>query len=241
MEFVIFGTLIFFASALLQGLSGFGFSILAVPLITLLMPPKTAVPILMLYSIVINLVVLHSARKHIDIRKIWMLLIAGIVGLPFGAHLLVVLDGNVLKIFIGIMILIFGTLLLFGFRKDLKHEKIAMLPIGLISGLLSGSISISGPPIIIFLSNKQVGKQSFRGNLALYFFLLNIFTIPVFFLNGLFTKEVISYSITYLPGLIVGVIVGNLLSHKVQEQHFRKFTLILLLIMGVLAVVSGVK
>ncbi|MDO9576764.1 MAG: sulfite exporter TauE/SafE family protein [Candidatus Cloacimonadales bacterium] len=241
MNFVFAGTVIFLVSALLQGLSGFGFSILAVPLITLFIAPKTAVPILMLYSIIINIVVLYSARKEVDIKKIWILLLAGIIGLPFGARLLVTLDGNILKVGIGILILIFGTLLLLGYRKELKHEKIAMIPIGIISGLLSGSISISGPPIIIFLANKQLGKHSFRGNLALYFFLLNIFTIPVFFLNGLFTKEVISYSITFLPGLIVGVIVGNLLSHKVQEQHFQKFTLALLMIMGVLAIVSGLK
>lgn len=241
MNFILAGTIIFLVSALLQGLSGFGFSILAVPLITLFIAPKTAVPILMLYSIIINLVVLYSARKEIDLKKIWLLLLAGIIGLPFGARLLVSLDGNILKIGIGILILIFGTLLLLGYRKELKHEKIAMIPIGIISGLLSGSISISGPPIIIFLANKQLGKHSFRGNLALYFFLLNIFTIPVFWLNGLFTKEVISHSVTFLPGLLVGVIAGNLLSHKVQEQHFKKFTLILLLIMGVLAIVSGVK
>ena len=241
MNFILAGTIIFLVSALLQGLSGFGFSILAVPLITLFIAPKTAVPILMLYSIIINLGVLYSARKEIDLKKIWLLLLAGIIGLPFGARLLVSLDGNILKIGIGILILIFGTLLLLGYRKKLKHEKIAMIPIGIISGLLSGSISISGPPIIIFLANKQLGKHSFRGNLALYFFLLNIFTIPVFWLNGLFTKEVISHSVTFLPGLIVGVVAGNLLSHKVQEQHFRKFTLILLLIMGVLSIVSGLK
>jgi len=241
MNFIITGTIIFLVSALLQGLSGFGFSILAVPLITLFIAPKTAVPILMIYSIIINIVVLYSARKEIDLKKIWILLLAGIIGLPFGAKLLVTLDGNILKIFIGIMILIFGTLLLLGFRKELKHEKIAMIPIGIISGLLSGSISISGPPIIIFLANKQLGKHSFRGNLALYFFLLNLFTIPVFWLNGLFTNEVINYSFTFFPGLIVGVVLGNLLSHKIPEQYFRKFTLILLLIMGVLAIISGLK
>ncbi len=238
---LIFGLVVFLVSALLQGLSGFGFSILAVPLITLIMPPQTAVPILMLYSIIINLVVFFSTRRSVELKKVWILLIAGIAGLPVGAHLLVVLDGSIIKLFIGGMIIIFGILLLLGYRKDLKHEKIAMLPIGLFSGILSGSISISGPPIIIFLANKQLGKHSFRGNLAIYFLLLNIFTIPVFWLNGLFTSEVMIYSLRFLPGLLIGVILGNLLSHKVQEQHFRKFTLLLLLAMGVLAVISGLK
>jgi hypothetical protein len=139
------------------------------------------------------------------------------------------------------MIIFFGILLLMGYRKQLKHEKLAMLPIGFISGLLSGSISISGPPIIIFLANNDLEKHSFRGNLALYFLILNIFTIPVFWLNGLFTDTVIFFTLRFLPGLLLGVILGNLLYHKVQEKHFRKFTLILLLIMGALAIVSGMK
>ncbi|MCF7792821.1 MAG: sulfite exporter TauE/SafE family protein [Candidatus Cloacimonetes bacterium] len=238
---LIFGIIVFLISGMLQGLSGFGFSILAVPLITLIIPPRTAVPILMLYSIIINLVVLYSTRKSVDLKKIWILLAAGIVGLPFGAHLLVILDSSILKIFIGGVIIVFGLLLLMGYRKTLKHEKITMIPIGIFSGLLSGSISISGPPIIIFLANQDLGKHSFRGNLAIYFFLLNIFTIPVFWLNGLFTEDVMHYSLRFLPGLLVGVILGNLFSHKVQEQHFRKFTLVLLLIMGVLAVISGLR
>lgn len=241
LDILLMGSAIFLISGLLQGLSGFGFSILAIPLITLFIPPKTAVPILMLYSIILNLVVLYSAWRAINLKRIWLLLVAGIAGLPLGAHLLVVLDGNFLKIFIGIMIIFFGILLLMGYRKQLKHEKLAMLPIGFISGLLSGSISISGPPIIIFLANNDLEKHSFRGNLALYFLILNIFTIPVFWLNGLFTDTVIFFTLRFLPGLLLGVILGNLLSHKVQEKHFRKFTLILLLIMGALAIVSGMK
>lgn len=243
MEFniLLFGLVVFLLSGMLQGLSGFGFSILAVPLITLIIPPKTAVPILLLYSIIINLVVLYSTRKSIDLKKIWILLLSGIAGLPFGAYLLIVLDAGILKIFIGGMIIVFGLLLLMGYHREFKHEKIAMIPIGLVSGLLSGSISISGPPIIIFLANKQLGKHSFRGNLAIYFFLLNIFAIPVFYFNHLFTSDVINLSLKFLPGLIVGVILGNLLSHKVQEKYFRNFTLILLLLMGILSVGSGLN
>lgn len=240
-QIIFIGLFIFLFSAALQGLTGFGFSILAVPLITLFISPKTAVPILLIYSMIINIVVLYSARKAIDLKKIWILLAAGIITMPLGAHLLVIMNEDLLKIFIGSMILIFGILLLIGFRKQFANEKIAMLPVGMLSGLLGGSISISGPPIILFLSNQDVDKHTFRGNLAAYFFILNLFTIPVYYLNGLLTKEVWNYSLTFLPGLLVGVIVGNILSHKIKENHFKKLTLILLIIMGLLSIVSGLK
>ncbi|MCD6176901.1 MAG: sulfite exporter TauE/SafE family protein [Candidatus Cloacimonetes bacterium] len=242
MEQLIFiGLFIFLFSATLQGLTGFGFSILAVPLITLFISPKTAVPILLIYSMIINIVVLYSARKAINLKKIWILLFAGIITMPLGTHLLVIMNENLLKIFIGLMIFVFGILLLIGFRRQFKNEKIAMLPVGMLSGLLGGSISISGPPIILFLSNQNVDKHTFRGNLAAYFFILNLFTIPVYYLNGLFTKEVWNYSLNFLPGLLIGVFVGNFLSHKIKEDHFKKLTLILLIIMGLLSIISGLK
>ena len=240
-ELVLIGSIIFFASAMLQGVSGFGFSILAIPLITLFISPKTVVPVLILFSIIINIVVLYSTWKQISLRKIWILLVFAIISMPFGAHLLVILNENTLKIFIGSCIFIFGLLLLLGFKKQFKHEKLAMIPIGLISGLLGGSISISGPPIILFMANKGVEKHVFRGNLAVYFFLLNILTIPVYFLNGLFTKEVLILSTVFSPGLLVGVIAGNLLSHKIKENHFRKLILILLILMGILSLISGFR
>ena len=116
-----------------------------------------------------------------------------------------------------------------------------MLPVGMLSGLLGGSISISGPPIILFLSNQEVDKHTFRGNLATYFFILNLFMIPVYYLNGLLTKEVWNYSLTFLPGLLIGVLVGNILSHKIKDAHFKKLTLILLIIMGLISIISGLN
>lgn len=65
-QIVYFGLFIFFFSAVLQGLTGFGFSILAVP-------------ILLIYSMIINVVVQYSSRKAVDLKKIWILLLAGIV------------------------------------------------------------------------------------------------------------------------------------------------------------------
>ncbi|MBT4333936.1 MAG: sulfite exporter TauE/SafE family protein [Candidatus Cloacimonetes bacterium] len=240
-QLVFIGLFIFLFSAILQGLTGFGFSILAVPLITLFISPKIAVPILLIYSMIINIVVLYSARKSVDVKKIWILLVAGIITMPLGTHLLVIMNENLLKIFIGSMILIFGILLLIGFRKQFKNEKIAMIPVGMLSGILGGSISVSGPPIILFLSNQNVDKNTFRGNLAAYFFILNIFTIPVYYWNGLLTKTVWNYSLTFLPGLLIGVLVGNILSHKITDDHFKKIILILLIFMGALSIISGLK
>jgi len=224
---------------MLQGFTGFGFSILSLPLITLLISPKIAVPVLVLYSIIINIVVFFSARKAFELKRIWILVVCGIIGVPVGTHFLVTLNDNLIKLFIGIFITIFGLLLISGFRRKIKHEKISMIPIGIVSGILSGSVSIGGPPVILFLSNQGVNKQVFRANLAIYFFVLNIFTIPVYIYNGLISEQVLNYSIKFFPALLIGVIIGNLFSKKIKEKHFRKVTLVLLVLMGILSIISS--
>ncbi len=240
-DFLLIVSLIIFISAILQGFTGFGFSILSLPLLTLLFSPKTAVPVLVLYSIVINVAVFLSARKAFDLKRIWVLIVCGIIGVPIGAYFLVTLNDNLIKLFIGIFIVIFGLLLFFGFRRKIKHEKISMIPIGIVSGILSGSVSIGGPPAIIFLSNQGVNKQVFRANLAVYFFVLNIFTIPVYIYHGLISEQVLNYSLSFFPALMIGVIMGNVFSKKIKEKHFRKVTLVLLVLMGILSVASSLK
>ena len=237
-EIIVFGSVVFLASALLQGLSGFGFSILAIPLITIIMSPKTSVPILLLYSIVINVVVLISTKKAIKLKQIWLLLAGAILAIPLGTKLLIILPENLIRIFIGILILFFGFLLLAGMRIKFKRTKLVMLPVGFLSGMLGAAISISGPPLIIYFTNQGTEKQEFRGNLAIYFLLLNLLTIPVYLINGLFTAEVINFALIFSPALIVGVLLGSLLSHKIEENHFRKITLYLLIIMGITTLIS---
>jgi uncharacterized protein len=238
LEFILFGSVVFFTSALLQGLSGFGFSILAIPLISFILIPKTSVPILLIYSIIINITVLASTRKALDLKKIWLLLLGAVIAIPFGTKLLIILPENIIRGFIGILILIFGTVLLSGLRIKFKRSKLIMLPIGFLSGILGASISISGPPIIIYFTSLETEKQEFRGNLAIYFFLLNLFTIPVYFMNGLFTGEVLRNTLIYLPALVAGVLTGNLISSKIKDSHFRLITLYLLLVMGITSIIS---
>ena len=232
------GTIIIAASALLQGLSSFGFSILSLPLLSIYLSPKTVVPMLLFYSIIINLTVIASCWKSFSIRSIIFLLIGAVAGLPIGAHLLMILNDLWLRKGIGVFVVILSLVLLSGKRWKLKRERTSQLFIGFLSGILAGSLGISGPPIILFLSNKGVQKDEFRANLSGYFFLINIFTIPVYILNGLFTKEVFHYTLNWLPALIIGVAAGTFFARKIKPEKFGKLVLILLLLTGLVSLIK---
>jgi len=238
---LILGSIIIFLAAFLQGTTGFGFSLFSIPLLTLFISPKTVIPMILLVSVIINISVLYNSRKSLNFKVILPIFLFGILGVPVGAKLLLILPDYVLKIVIGIFILMFGILFYFNVHFKVKHEKVARVIVGFFSGLLNGSITMSGPPIIIFLANEQKGKMHFRAHLASFFLLLTLFTIPVYIYFGLITKVVVDYALIFSVAVIAGVLGGNILIRRIQEVHFRKLTLIIIILMGVLAVYSGIQ
>ncbi|KAB3526359.1 sulfite exporter TauE/SafE family protein [Alkaliphilus serpentinus] len=236
---IILALLIIFTASTIQGITSFGFSLVALPLLGMLLPLKVVVPVLILFSLLLNCTILYHIRKSINLKQILILTIAGIISTPFGAYILMAAEESTLKIVIGVIIVISALLNLYGFRVKVKNEKVAFFPVGIMSGLLNGSVSLGGPPVVLFLSNQDVDKQRFRANLTTYFLILNVVTIPTYFFSGLITSEVLRYSSYLLPGLIIGTFTGITLGNRVNESLFKKLTLTLILAMGILSIASG--
>ena len=199
---IIFITLmIIFLAGMTQGLAGFGFSLVSVPTLIIFYDSQLLIPILVIHSTVINMMLFMNYRRCVQIRRIWPLMLSGAIGIPFGTYLLIIIEHQTLKLIVGILIMIIGLAYLRNFRKKVNSEKAACVPIGFISGILNGSISISGPPVIFFFTNQGIRKKIFRANLFAFFLFINLVTLPVFFVSGLFTCEVFELSLMLLPAM----------------------------------------
>jgi len=185
--------------------------------------------------------ILYKVKDHVNLKKISLLVAAGIVPTPLGANLLINMDEKILKIGVGIIVTISAIAFQFGLKIKIKNEKVAYVPVGILSGLLNGSVSLSGPPIILFLTNQDVPKQEFRATLTANFWILNIITIITFFFKGIIGTEVLRFTAYLLPALILGVVLGIKLGNKVEDDTFKKLTTVLIISMGILSVISGIK
>ncbi|MCK5397966.1 MAG: sulfite exporter TauE/SafE family protein [Thermoplasmata archaeon] len=236
---LFFAIIVILLAGLVQGLAGFGFSQFALPLLVLVMISQELIPMMVVLSLFLNLFLVYELRKDIQLKRIWPLMLGGILGIPIGTYLLLIADTGIMKLLIGLVIIIFGLAQLFEIRKTVKNEKLAMGPIGFAGGILNGSVSMSGPPLIIFFSNQKMGKQEFRANLIAFFMFINLVTLPVFLFAGLLTSEIITISGILLPGLIVGAFIGSKLALKIDEARFKKMTTLLIIFMGCLSLASG--
>lgn len=237
---IFFSFLIIVIASLTQATVGFGFSLLAVPLLTFIIPMKTIVPLVVVYSFLLNIIVALSAREYIRVNKIWLMILFSIIGIPIGVYGLKSIDSEILKIIVGVLICITSLSMVKGYKVKFRRVKTSYGITGFISGMLNGSLSMSGPPIVLFFSNENYTKNEFRANLALYGVITNIITIFIFIYSKLLTEDMLGIIGINIIAIFFGSYLGIIISRKIYEYHFEKIVLVLLTIIGLVTVVNVV-
>lgn len=238
---VVFGMLVILAAGLIQGTTGFGFMMVSIPLITIFIDPHLAVPVMLIQVSVTSIPIMLHARRHLRIRRMWMMALAGMAGVPIGTLLLRLLDASILRLFIGALVTAAAIAMLFGFRKTLGRERVASVPIVFASGVLGAATGLAGPPVILFYNNQSIEPQEFRANLVAYFIMLDVVTLPSFFIAGLFTREAILLGVYLLPASLLGILAGIGINRLVKERLFRYIALFLIIASGIIAIATGIS
>lgn len=230
MNTLLFVVIILTAS-ILQTSTGFGFSILATPFLLLLFEPTEAIQMNLLLSLVISIALIRKVRKDIDFGIVKRFVIGSGIGLPIGIIIFMLIDINKLKLVISLIILALTILLILKFR--MKQGKKRDLAVGGLSGALTTSIGMPGPPLLLYFSGTDTQKEKLRGTtLAFYLFIYLIsLVIQVIFAGT--NKTVWVSSAAALPLVFIGLYVGQLLFKRINQQIFRIFTYIILLFTGV--------
>ena len=230
---------ILFAAGVLQGFCGFGYSLVALPLICLYAPAQWAVPILAVTSITVNSLVLLSSRKKILFRGLLPMVICGVVFTPLGALLLKLLPDITVRLVIGVTVALSAVFSLSRWSPHLKRSSAGMAVTGVLSGLFNGLTTFSGPPAVIYLSATETEKDSFRGSLSAYFLTLTLVSVPSFLGTGVVDGQGLLHAALYLPGAGAGGLLGILVSRKVDSTAFRRIALVVLALLGVFGAVQA--
>ncbi|MDN4068153.1 MULTISPECIES: sulfite exporter TauE/SafE family protein [Paenibacillus] len=236
-----FGMLVILLAGFIQGVTSFGFALVSLPLLTLFLPLRQVVPLIVILSFFTNIAIFINCYKHVVIRKIGLLTLSGIVAAPLGSYLLLYVNETALKIAAGGLIVLSSAVMMSGKTFQVTRERLGFVTVGLASGLLNGSISMSGPPVALFLSNQGTDKGAFRGNLTFYALLLNAVTIISYIYGGLLDEAVSETLVWLIPAMIAGVLLGIWAGGKLNEAVFKKLTLILILVSGCWTLWTAIK
>ncbi|CAM3294230.1 sulfite exporter TauE/SafE family protein [Paenibacillus lupini] len=235
---IVFVFMIVLLAGFVQGLTSFGFALISVPLLVKLIPMQQAVPVVVVLSLMTNIAVLYSCRQHVRMKQIWPLLIASLIAAPFGTYALLYVSASALKLGAGLLVAVVSMLMLSD--KSFPLGRMAYVPIGAVSGFLNGSISMSGPPVALFLTNQGADKMTFRANITAYGLILNIITVGTYVYEGLLNEASMQTIGWAVPAMIIGVLIGIKAVGRFNERLFKTIALWLILVTGIWTAINGI-
>jgi uncharacterized protein len=208
-----------------QTATGFGLGLIAVPLLSLVMPPGRAVALSLLLPLPLNIWILVEGglpRSRVNLLR---LLVAGIVALPAGVYLVKVLPPSVLRIAIGSLTLVLTTLVMSGRRVLARQSPLVDSLVGAISGVASGATGMGGPLVGIVLLGRIADKASYRAVMLLYLLVLNICSFLFLAILTPALAGIVPSLMFSLPALVVGLAVGGFAFLRIGELGRRRFVL----------------
>lgn len=225
-------------AAFVRSVSGFGFALLATPLLTLVIGVKSAVVIVVILSVFGSLLLSFYMRRHVDVKRAAFITCAAIPGVLLGAYLLSRLDQSVVKLAIAILIIIFSILLQLGYSYRLRREVLACGIVGFSSGTLLTSTSLGGPPVVLFLLNQGLTKEKFVGTVAASHLLAGVAGIITISSLGMIDIALLIKVSILLPGLFLGSYIGAKLLPRIDALLFKKIALSIALVSALIIIVD---
>jgi uncharacterized protein len=164
--------------ALVQSATGFGFALILSPALFAVLDPYEAITTMLLLGPPLNvLVLLDSGRHEVHMGRLAPMLLAAVPGLALGVLALEVLSKPVLQAAVGAAVVLAAGWQMHHRASSVAPPASGRAPAwaaGLVSGALTTSISISGPPIVLWLEALGLRPAELRASLAASFLALNL-------------------------------------------------------------------
>lgn len=224
--------LIVVAAAFLQGLTGFGFVLIALPLLDFIIDIKTSIPFMTLLAVCISLTLSIQLRHSIQFKSIAVLMVATIPGIPLGVYLLKTVPPSTLAVCVGILMVSFTAYQLLASPTPRHLKNGAAITAGFLSGTLAASISAGGPPAIIYSALQPWTKDQAKATLACYFTLSGFTVAITHAYTGLTTAPVLKLFAISLPAMFFGIFLGTTAYKRLSDHGYRKLAFILVFVLG---------
>ena len=234
-ELIVVAVAIFFA-AFVQVLSGFGFALLSMPIMTLAIPVKEAVVVSTLLGTFSTAWQAVKLRQDTQRPLAKRLTLGAFVGMPLGLFVLNVVSDTALRLSLGIAVII-ATLLLvarINLSAATNHFDYA---VGFVSGVLNTSLSTNGPPLVFGLQARHLQPAGFRATISTVFAYSNVVTLALFALNGKITADGLTAAAIAFPAWGIGQGLAWPVRKHVHGERFRVMVLSLLFIAGTSTIV----
>jgi uncharacterized protein len=218
-----------------SGLTGFGYSLVALGIWLHVLSPQIAAPLAVLCSTASQALIMPRTWATIEWRKAAAFIMAGLAGVPVGAEFLSIIDAGVFKRVLGSFLVAYaGVMLMLDVRwKATWGGGEADVSIGFAGGILGGLAGLSGSIMVVWAALRGWGKDEKRGIFQAFNFSMLLASGISHAWHGLHTRAVGMAVVVAVPLSLVAANIGHRVYLRLSAQRFDRAVLWLLLFAGV--------
>ena len=228
--------LVAFVTHLVQGITGFGSTVLAMPFVVNLVDARVAIPVLTLLSLFFSSGLVLLDRGKIVWREVFLMTGFMAIGAPVGIYFFKHLPKEVYKPAMGTLIVVialWGLLRFFSARAaSIRLPRWLRRALLVVGGVTQGAFGSSGPFAVLYAEGALTEKSEFRTTMSAMWILINLIVLPQYFWAGIDVAEVSRLTAVSLPAIFLGLAAGMLLHRKIPQRGFSLLIYFVLLLSG---------
>lgn len=217
-----------------QGLSGFAFSLVAMPFWAWTVEPELAVVLLVFGAFTGQLVGAFSVRRGFAVPVLLPFLVGGLAGIPIGVAVLPLLDARLFKTMLGLLLVVWCPIMLFS--RSLPPVRfggrLADGAAGLIGGVMAGLGGFAGPVPTLWCTLRQMDKDTQRTVVQNFNLATLGVTMAIYLATGVVKVEMVPMFAVVAAAMLLPTLLGSRIYIGISEASFRRIVLGLLTASG---------
>lgn len=222
---------ILFVAVLVSSVSGFGSSLIAMPLLTTIIGVRESSPLVVLIVLIQNVAMIIKYKNAFQWKDMALLCAGAVFGIPLGVYTLTRFDEKTVLFVLGFVLATYSLYALISKSNPTVSRKWASL-FGFVGGGLAGAFNTYGPPILIYGNCRNWSAEAIKGNVQLFGLLNSVLVISLHLYHRNFTPYVLQMFLLSIPAVAAASFIGMSLDKYISKTVFRKIVCILLLAVG---------
>lgn len=228
------------SAGFVQGLSGFGFSLVSMSFWAWGLMPQQAAVLATIGGLIGQVLAAFGARRRVDWAAVWPFLAGGFCGLPLGFVLLGQVDVTGFRVFVGALLALWCPLMLFGSHLPrVPGGRVADAAAGAIGGLMGPLGGFTGAVPTLWCTLRGMQRDAQREVIQNFNLAMLGATTVVYAQQGLVTSADLPAIAVVALSLLVPTLVGMRVYHAISPQAFRNVVLGLLTASGVVMLAAA--
>jgi hypothetical protein len=215
------------------GLTGFGSTITAMPMLVLVIPLRMAVPLMLVFDLASGLLMGLKNRRFIARREALRLVPFMLAGMAIGVLALVKAPERLLLVILGCFILGYSAWSLTVRGKPQPLAGAWAAPFGAIGGIFTALFGAGGPFYTIYLTRRLPDKLALRATISGVLFFSAVARLVLFSGAGLYRQQSLPLlAAVLLPCALGGLYLGNHLHQRLPAERIRQAIWVVLIAGG---------